>query len=173
MTALRAPVLDANGVPISNASSVADSQYYHTDNEMVSLEVDADGNEIENENGESNGDFSEHRGNIRFDPSKKMRLRAPPASSIRGWWRWAWTTLRVPDSTVFRIYGIDVWSYLQFMKFCIAVFFVLSIGAYYDQFEVPILTLKSRFTISVLKDTIYHIEMLTFIYLYRSMHFIY
>lgn len=37
--------------------------------------------------------------------------------------------MRIPDSIVFRIYGIDVWSYLQFLKFCIAVFFVLTIIA--------------------------------------------
>jgi hypothetical protein len=58
----------------------------------------------------------------------KLR-RAPPASSIRGVWRWLWTTMRIPDSMIFRIYGIDVWAYLQFLKFCIAVFFILSIIA--------------------------------------------
>jgi hypothetical protein len=59
--------------------------------------------------------------------SRPRLRRAPPVSSIRGWWRWLWTTLRIPDSMIFRIYGIDVWSYLQFLKFCIAVFFILTI----------------------------------------------
>lgn len=149
MTALRAPVLDTNGVPISNASPVADSEYYHTDNEMVSLEVDGEGHGYDNGNGDAN-DSSFGDGNSSFDPSKKMRLRAPSSTSIRGWWRWAYTTLRVPDTMVFRLYGIDVWSYLQFMKFCIAVFFVLSIGTLNLSLNFSLKRQKSIFVFSEL-----------------------
>lgn len=128
MKALRAPVLDEHGVPISHGSPTDDSQLYHTDNDMVSLEVDGEGNGEGNQNGEFNGDSARQGAYGPNGVPKRMTLRAPTSTSIRGWWRWAWTTMRVPDSTVFRIYGIDVWSYLQFMKFCIATFFVLSIG---------------------------------------------
>lgn len=109
---------------------------------MVGLEVDEEGEEKEKKIGigksglngdvgseqgvgaKRGGSSNEREGNRGRRP---MRLRAPGASSIKGIWRWLWTTLRVPDSMVFRIYGIDVWSYLQFLKFCVAVFFVLSI----------------------------------------------
>ena len=119
-------MLDEHGVPISHGSRTEDSQLYHTDDEMISLEVDDEENTERNGNSDINGG-STHDGAAK-GPHKRMTLRAPSSTSIRGWWRWAWTTLRVPDSMVFRLYGIDVWSYLQFMKFCIAVFFVLSIG---------------------------------------------
>lgn len=144
MKALRAPVLDEHGVPIAQGSRVEDSQLYHMDNDMVSLEVDGEENGEANGNGDINGGSAHEGGSTAHGAHKRMTLRAPSSSSIRGWWRWAWTTLRVPDSMVFRLYGIDVWSYLQFMKFCIAVFFVLSIGT---SFSLLVAARESKYSI--------------------------
>jgi hypothetical protein len=93
------------------------------DDENMNLDERADMEEME-----SIGGSNSPEGLPQYTADGHPRLRrAPGPASIRGWWRWFWTTMRIPDSTIFRIYGIDTWSYLQFLKFCIVVFFILTI----------------------------------------------